>query len=75
MVFCFLQPEKRSRKLSRPRSLTNIVWEIREHPNISIVEKATAKKIVEPDAIVYKKPNKYPIAGGGQAQRRETLYL
>lgn len=63
------QPEKRSRKLSRPRSLTNIVWEIREHPDISIVEKP---KKVEP-AIIYKRHPKYSISG--QSQRRGTLYL
>lgn len=66
------QPEKRSRKLSRPRSLTNLVWEIREHPDISmpIIEKP---KKIEPAAIVYKKHSKYSI--NGQSQRRGTLYL
>ncbi|KAI4468661.1 grb2-associated and regulator of mapk protein family member [Holotrichia oblita] len=33
------QPEKRSRKLSRPRSLNNLVWEIREYPDISMMVK------------------------------------
>lgn len=64
------QPEKRSRKLSRPRSLTNIVWEIREHPDISLMEKS---KKIEPAAIIYKKHPKYSISG--QNQRRGTLYL
>lgn len=80
------QPEKRSRKLSRPRSLTNLVWEIREHPDISMPVTAAAavapavidkpKKIVDPAAIIYKKHSKYSINGGHQqSQRRGTLYL
>lgn len=65
------QPEKRSRKLSRPRSLTNLVWEIREHPDISLpIDKP---KTIEPAAIIYKKHSKYTISG--QSQRRGTLYL
>lgn len=67
------QPEKRSRKLSRPRSLTNLVWEIREHPDISMPILEKPKKIVEPTAIIYKKHSKYSV--GGQSQRRGTLYL
>ncbi|XP_044263492.1 uncharacterized protein LOC123010559 [Tribolium madens] len=66
------QPEKRSRKLSRPRSLTNLVWEIREHPDISMPVVDKPKKI-EPAAIVYKKHSKYSI--NGPSQRRGTLYL
>ncbi|RZB38610.1 CABIT domain containing protein [Asbolus verrucosus] len=66
------QPEKRSRKLSRPRSLTNLVWEIREHPDISVPVMEKPKKI-EPAAIVYKKHSKYSI--NGPSQRRGTLYL
>jgi hypothetical protein len=66
------QPEKRSRKLSRPRSLTNLVWEIREHPDISMPVMEKPKKI-EPAAIVYKKHSKYAI--NGPSQRRGTLYL
>ncbi|KAJ8925973.1 hypothetical protein NQ315_009828 [Exocentrus adspersus] len=63
------QPEKRSRKLSRPRSLTNLVWEIREHPDISMP--VIEKKRIDPAAIVYKKHSKYSVNG----QRRGTLYL
>lgn len=63
------QPEKRSRKLSRPRSLTNLVWEIREHPDISMP--VIEKKKIDPAAIVYKKHSKYSVNG----QRRGTLYL
>nr|XP_023026714.1 uncharacterized protein LOC111514696 [Leptinotarsa decemlineata] len=63
------QPEKRSRKLSRPRSLTNLVWEIREHPDISMP--MVEKKKMEPAAIVHKKNSKYSVNG----QRRGTLYL
>ncbi|KAG5861061.1 hypothetical protein JTB14_004633, partial [Gonioctena quinquepunctata] len=63
------QPEKRSRKLSRPRSLTNLVWEIREHPDISMP--VIEKKKIDPAAIVYKKNSKYSVNG----QRRGTLYL
>lgn len=64
------QPEKRSRKLSRPRSLTNLVWEIREHPDISMPPVAEKKKI-DPAALIYKKHSKYSVSG----QRRGTLYL
>lgn len=65
------QPEKRSRKLSRPRSLTNLVWEAREHPDISMpMEKP--KKIIDQAAIVYKKHPKYSISG---SKSRGTLYL
>lgn len=60
------QPEKRSRKLSRPRSLTNLVWEIREHPDISMPKKNDGV------AIVYKKNSKYSVNGQRQ---RGTLYL
>ncbi|CAG9820926.1 unnamed protein product [Phaedon cochleariae] len=63
------QPEKRSRKISRPRSLTNLVWEIREHPDISMP--MMEKKKVDAAAIVYKKNSKYSVNG----QRRGTLYL
>lgn len=65
------QPEKRSRKLSRPRSLTNLVWEMREHADISIPVERPKK--IEPAAIIYKKHSKYSISG--QSQRRGTLYL
>ncbi|KAH1006161.1 hypothetical protein HUJ05_006925, partial [Dendroctonus ponderosae] len=57
------QPEKRSRKLSRPRSLTNLVWETREHPDISMPLVDKPKKILDPAAIVYKKHSKYSISG------------
>ncbi|XP_050295928.1 uncharacterized protein LOC126735877 isoform X2 [Anthonomus grandis grandis] len=67
------QPEKRSRKLSRPRSLTNLVWEIREHPDISMPIMEKPKKIIDPAAIVYKKHSKYSISG--QKSRGGTLYL
>ncbi|VEN52347.1 unnamed protein product [Callosobruchus maculatus] len=63
------QPEKRSRKLSRPRSLTNLVWEIREHPDISMP--VMEKKKIDPAAILYKKHSKYSVS----SQRRGTLYL
>ncbi|CAG9764432.1 unnamed protein product [Ceutorhynchus assimilis] len=67
------QPEKRSRKLSRPRSLTNLVWEVREHPDISMPLVDKSKKIVDPAAIVYnKKHSKYSISGH---KNRGTLYL
>ncbi|GLV40596.1 serrano [Carabus blaptoides fortunei] len=64
------QPEKRSRRLSRPRSLTNLVWEIREHPEI--VEKHRHKEI---PPLNYKKAvAKYSV--GSAAQKRSgTLYL
>ncbi|KAK5649104.1 hypothetical protein RI129_003996 [Pyrocoelia pectoralis] len=65
------QPEKRSRKLSRPRSLTNIVWEIREHPDISMLDKP--KKIEQAAIVVYKKHPKYSLSGHNP--RRGTLYL
>ncbi|KAJ3650106.1 hypothetical protein Zmor_021814 [Zophobas morio] len=66
------QPEKRTRKLSRPRSLTNLVWESREHPDSStpVIEK---HKKIEPVAISYKKHSKQSISS--PSQRRETLYL
>ncbi|KAL1501640.1 hypothetical protein ABEB36_006935 [Hypothenemus hampei] len=68
------QPEKRSRKLSRPRSLTNLVWETREQDisisPLAVVEKP--KKIFDPAAIVYKKHSKYSISG---QKNRGTLYL
>lgn len=60
------QPEKRSRKLSRPRSLTNLVWEIREHPDISMPKKT------DPVAIIYKKQSKHSVNGQRQ---HVTLYL
>ncbi|XP_048517899.1 uncharacterized protein LOC109538961 [Dendroctonus ponderosae] len=66
------QPEKRSRKLSRPRSLTNLVWETREHPDISMPLVDKPKKILDPAAIVYKKHSKYSISG---PKSRGTLYL
>lgn len=66
------QPEKRSRKLSRPRSLTNLVWETREHPDISMPMVEKPKKIVDPAAIVYKKYSKYSVNG---QKNRGTLYL
>ncbi|XP_066149927.1 uncharacterized protein sano [Euwallacea fornicatus] len=66
------QPEKRSRKLSRPRSLTNLVWETREHPDISMPLVEKPKKIIDPAAIVYKKHSKYSISGH---KSRGTLYL
>ncbi|CAH0552034.1 unnamed protein product [Brassicogethes aeneus] len=69
------QPEKRSRKLSRPRSLTNLVWEIREHPDISMPIVDKPKKIVDPAAIVYKKHSKYSISGQNQRRGAGTLYL
>lgn len=59
------QPEKRSRKLSRPRSLTNLVWELREYPDISMMEKPKHP----PQALVYKKHPKHPHKRGG------ALYL
>ncbi|XP_017778284.1 PREDICTED: uncharacterized protein LOC108563951 [Nicrophorus vespilloides] len=58
------QPEKRSRKLSRPRSLTNLVWEMREYPDISLDK----KKVPQP---TYKKHTKYI----GQNLKRGALYL
>ncbi|XP_018331873.1 uncharacterized protein LOC108741540 [Agrilus planipennis] len=66
------QPEKRSRKLSRPRSLTNLVWEIREHPEITIIEK-TKKFDHSPAAIIHKKHSKCSVSG--HSQRRGMLYL
>lgn len=65
------QPEKRSRRLSRPRSLTNLVWEIRP-ADIPAVEKHHRK----PDLpINYKKSvTKYSIANGAP-KRNGTLYL
>ncbi|XP_060523642.1 uncharacterized protein LOC132700383 [Cylas formicarius] len=70
------QPEKRSRKISRPRSLTNLVWEIREHPDISMPPVITdkPKKIVDPAAIVYayKKHFKHSL---NEQRNRGTLYL
>lgn len=65
------QPEKRSRRLSRPRSLTNLVWEIRP-AEIPQVEKHHRK----PDIPVnYKKSvAKYSIVNGAP-KRNGTLYL
>lgn len=65
------QPEKRSRKLSRPRSLNNLVWEIREYPNISMMVKP--KKMEPPAAIIYKKHSKFVM--NGQSQRKGAHYL
>ncbi|GJQ66552.1 hypothetical protein Trydic_g4536 [Trypoxylus dichotomus] len=65
------QPEKRSRKLSRPRSLNNLVWEIREYPDISMVVKP--KKMEPPAAIIYKKHSKFVM--NGQNQRKGAHYL
>ncbi|KAF7279700.1 CABIT domain-containing protein serrano [Rhynchophorus ferrugineus] len=66
------QPEKRSRKLSRPRSLTNLMWEAREHADISMPVVEKAKKTVDPAAILYKKHSKYSVNG---QKSRGTLYL
>lgn len=63
------QPEKRSRKLSRPRSLTNLVWELKEYTDISMVEKP---KKIEAAAIIYKKHQKYL---NGQNHRRGAVYM
>lgn len=72
---CSKQPEKRSRRISRPRSLTNLVWEIRpaDIPPPPIIEKHNRK----PDLPVnYKKSvsNKYAIVNGA-SKRNGTLYL
>lgn len=60
------QPEKRSRKLSRPRSLTNLVWEIKEHPEVT-------KKIDSPAAIKQVKHIKH--SNGHHHLQRGILYL
>lgn len=65
------QPEKRSRRLSRPRSLTNLVWEIRP-ADIPPVEKHHRKPELP---INYKKSvAKYSIVNGA-SKRNGTLYL
>lgn len=66
------QPEKRSRKISRPRSLTNLVWEIREHPDIlmPVMEKPKKNDLAN---VANKKHLKYLV--NDPAQRRGTLYL
>lgn len=61
------QPEKRSRRLSRPRSLTNLVWEIRELPP------EPPDRRTKPDIVYKKNVNKY--ISNGVPKRNGTLYL
>lgn len=62
-------PEKRSRRLSRPKSLTNLVWELRGCPD-PVHEKSKTKAKGE---AVYRKTNN-KLSLGGQ-KRVSTLYL
>ncbi|KAK6630654.1 hypothetical protein RUM43_014639 [Polyplax serrata] len=70
-------PEKRSRKISRPRSLTNLVWELRggvlpvSAPEAMIIE----RKAIKPNRLepgVHRKNSKQALGG---SKRSETLYL
>ncbi|XP_044745457.1 uncharacterized protein LOC123307282 [Coccinella septempunctata] len=65
------QPEKRSRKLSRPRSLTNLIWEVKEYPDITVPVIEKSKKVQAAAIISKNKHSKYTI----NSQRRGTLYL
>lgn len=62
------QPEKRSRKLSRPRSLTNLVWEVTEYPEVT-------KKIEPPVAITHMKHSKHYNGHHHHHLQRGLLYL
>lgn len=60
-------PEKRSRRLSRPRSLTNLVWELKGE--------ASSRKPPKPDTAVHRKNSgSHKIVFGGH-KRIGTLYL
>lgn len=70
-------PEKRSRKISRPRSLTNLVWELRggvlpvSAPEAMVIE----RKAIKPNRLepgVHRKNSKQALGG---SKRSETLYL
>ncbi|KAL3289185.1 hypothetical protein HHI36_003621 [Cryptolaemus montrouzieri] len=65
------QPEKRSRKLSRPRSLTNLIWEVKEYPDITVPVIEKSKKVQGAAIISKNKHSKY----SNNSQRRGTLYL
>lgn len=63
-------PEKRSRKLSRPKSLTNLVWELKGCPVENVSEKPKSRIKNEPS---YRKiGNKLSL---GAQKRVPTLYL
>lgn len=73
------QPEKRSRRLSRPRSLTNLVWEIPPPPPPppnaipDVIKHHHHRK--HPDLPAgYKKSHKYSLVNG-TPKRNGTLYL
>lgn len=71
-------PEKRSRKISRPRSLTNLVWELRggvppvSIPDPMIIERKAIKPSRLEPGIHRKNSNKQTVGG---SKRSETLYL
>ncbi|KAK9891215.1 hypothetical protein WA026_013530 [Henosepilachna vigintioctopunctata] len=64
-------PEKRLRKLSRPRSLTNLMWEVKEYPDITVPVIEKSKKVQGAAIMLKNKHSKYSVNG----QRRGTLYL
>lgn len=71
-------PEKRSRKLSRPRSLTNLVWELRGgSPQVSIPDPVILeRKVVKPSRLepgIHRKNSNKQCSGG--SKRSGTLYL
>ncbi|XP_046661576.1 uncharacterized protein LOC124354862 isoform X1 [Homalodisca vitripennis] len=60
-------PEKRSRRLSRPRSLTNLVWELKGETD--------RKKPPKPDTAIHRKSSgSHKVVFGGH-KRIGTLYL
>ncbi|XP_022908599.1 uncharacterized protein [Onthophagus taurus] len=68
------QPEKRSRKLSRPRSLNNLVWEIREYPDISMVVEKSKKIESPPPALIYKPKHSTKFLANHQSQRQRGAH-
>ncbi|KAJ4430315.1 uncharacterized protein sano [Periplaneta americana] len=72
-------PEKRSRRLSRPRSLTNLVWELRgvgvpppAHHDANVAERKSKPTKLEPG--VHRKTSGNKLTLSGQ-KRIGTLYL
>ncbi|XP_066996279.1 uncharacterized protein sano [Anabrus simplex] len=67
-------PEKRSRRLSRPRSLTNLVWEIRTGPIPPPPETDMKYKPPKLEPGVHRKTSTHKLTISGQ-KRIGTLYL
>ena len=70
-------PEKRSRRLSRPRSLTNLVWEIRGGMGAAPGTNQEAERKSKPTKLepgVHRKTNSSKLTVSGQ-KRIGTLYL